>query len=102
MYDPSLDLVVEAADGVFAACTICWVDPVNRIGVFEPVGVRSAFRRRGLARGLTLEGLRRLRERGMRTAHVATADFNHPARATYESCGFAVIEEEHTYLKHGL
>ncbi len=49
LYDPALDLVVEAADGTYAA-TIGWSDPVNGIGLFEPAGTRSAFRRQGRAR----------------------------------------------------
>ena len=99
LYDPALDLVVQAADGTYAACTIGWSDPANGIGLFEPVGTRSAFRRQGLGRALTLEGMQRFRDRGLHTAHIGTANFNHPARATYESAGFVVLEEEHVYVK---
>ena len=99
LYDPALDLVVETANGAYAACTIGWADVANGIGLFEPVGTRPAFRKQGLARALTYEGMRRFRERGLRTAHIGTANFNHPARATYESAGFVVLEEEHVYVK---
>jgi hypothetical protein len=85
VYDPSLDILVEAEDGTFVANTICWADAGSGIGIFEPVGALSAYRRRGLARFAMLEGLRRLKARGMRWAVVGTAHFNAPAITTYSS-----------------
>jgi hypothetical protein len=36
LYRADMHLVVVAPDGRIAAECICWVDPVNSIGVFEP------------------------------------------------------------------
>jgi GNAT superfamily N-acetyltransferase len=85
VYDPALDILVEADSGEFVASTICWADPASGIGIFEPVGAHAKYRRRGLARFAMLEGLRRLKARGMAWAGVGTAHFNAPAIAAYSS-----------------
>jgi GNAT superfamily N-acetyltransferase len=85
LYDPSLDILVEAEDGTFVANTICWADAGSGIAIFEPVGTHPAYRQRGLARFAMLEGLRRLKARGLRWAGVGTAHFNAPAIKTYGS-----------------
>ncbi|MBP7649606.1 MAG: GNAT family N-acetyltransferase [Phenylobacterium sp.] len=91
-YDPSLDILVEAPGGRLAGGSLCWADPVSGMGTFEPVGTHVDFRGLGLARAATLEGLRRLKARGLRHARVSTAHFNAPAIATYRSAGFEVID----------
>ena len=106
-YDPQLDLMVMAPDGTPAAGCICWVDPVNRVGLFEPVGTRPQFRRLGLATALMLGGLERLRERGMQAALVTGP---HPgkeeestaftsSRFVYEAVGFQLLCRTGLYHK---
>jgi GNAT superfamily N-acetyltransferase len=85
-YRESLDCVVEAPDGRFAAYCLCWPDDENRVGEFEPVGVRSDFRRRGLGAAVCTFALQRLHEEGGRQAIVYCA--TEPACALYESVGF--------------
>jgi ribosomal protein S18 acetylase RimI-like enzyme len=85
-YRASLDCVVEAPDGSFAAYCLIWPDDENRIGELEPVGVREEFRRRGLGAAVCTFALRRLHEEGGRGAIVYCA--NEPACALYESIGF--------------
>jgi mycothiol synthase len=92
IYRRDLDLVAVAPDGSFAAFCIVWYDAVLQIGVFEPVGCHSAHRRRGLARAVMVEGLRRLIELGARTAHVTSLAGNRPAEDLYESLGFGVLD----------
>ncbi|HLZ83098.1 MAG TPA: GNAT family N-acetyltransferase [Caulobacteraceae bacterium] len=94
VYDPGLDILLQAPDGGLVANCICWEDAHSGIGVFEPVGTHAAFRGRGLARQAILEGCRRLRARGHRWARVGTAHFNAPAISAYRSCGFE--EYDHT------
>jgi len=98
-YDPALDLVVETPSGDLVSNCICWVDEQSRVGNFEPVGTSSLYRDRGIARAATLEGLGRLRERGMTFARVTTAHFNLPAIATYLSCGFEIIDRTYWWTK---
>lgn len=97
LYRPELDLVVVSPEGEFAAYCICWYDPNARIGEFEPVGTRPAYRRRGLGRALMFAGQRRLRNLGARTAIVLTSGDNAPAIALYESAGFRLMDRDLLY-----
>lgn len=87
-YRESLDCVVEAPNGRFAAYCLCWPDDEHRVGEFEPVGVRAEFRRRGLGAAVCTFALRRLHEEGGRQAIVYCAPA--PACALYESLGFRI------------
>jgi ribosomal protein S18 acetylase RimI-like enzyme len=98
-YEFQLDVVAVAADRVIAAYVNCWLDPVNGIGDFGPVGARPAFRRRGLTRAVLCEGLRRMRARGMDRACVSTGVANIAARALYESVGFTVVNRYLDYAR---
>jgi ribosomal protein S18 acetylase RimI-like enzyme len=87
-YRPDLDLVVVAPDGRVAAFAILWLGPATedrREGQFEPVGTRPEFRRRGLARALLLDGMRRLRAAGATHALVETEDTRVAANHLYRS-----------------
>jgi len=85
-YRASLDCVVEAPDGRFAAYVLAWPDDENRTGLFEPVGTREEFRRRGLGAAVCTFALRRLYEQGLRCAVVVCE--SDAACALYESVGF--------------
>ncbi|HZS23640.1 MAG TPA: GNAT family N-acetyltransferase [Gaiellaceae bacterium] len=85
-YRGSLDCVVEAPDGRFAAYVLAWPDDENGTALFEPVGTREEFRRKGLGAAVCTFALRRLHEEGLRRAIVGCqTDF---ACALYESLGF--------------
>jgi GNAT superfamily N-acetyltransferase len=106
-YDPQLDLMIIAPDGTPAAGCVCWVDPVNRVGLFEPLGTRPQFRRQGLATALMLDGIERLRERGMEAAlvvgeHPGTEEQNTEftsSRFVYEAVGFQLLCRTSLYHK---
>lgn len=85
-YRSSLDCVVEAPDGRFAAYVLAWPDDENGVGLFEPVGTREEFRRMGLGAAVCTFALRRLHEEGLRRAIVGC--MTDPACALYESVGF--------------
>ena len=53
----------------------------------EPLGTRPAFRRRGLARAIVDEVIRRGAERGATSVMVWGISTNAPAVALYESAG---------------
>lgn len=83
----SLDCVVVAPDGGIAAYCLVWPDDENRVGELEPVGVRPAFRRRGLGAAVCTYALARLWDEGGRQAVVYC--HTDEACALYVSIGFA-------------
>src|SRR3954452_6771336 len=85
-YRASLDCVVEAPDGRFAAYCLVWPDDENRVGELEPVGVRDEFRRRGLGAAVCTFALSRWHEEGGRQAIVYCV--SDAACGLYESIGF--------------
>jgi GNAT superfamily N-acetyltransferase len=100
-YHRRLDLVAVADDGVIAAYANGWLDPVNRLGDFGPVGARAAYRRRGFTRAVLVEGLRRMRESGMLRACVSTQAANTAAIGLYRSVGFELENQTFEYERPG-
>jgi ribosomal protein S18 acetylase RimI-like enzyme len=100
VYDQELDVVLEDSSGRFLSYCIGWLDVANGFGHFEPVGCRPDFTGRGYARAVTIEGMARMRARGMHTALVATAGVNKRARVLYPSCGFIEVDRAHHYTKN--
>ena len=98
-YAYELDIVLEAADGSFAAAATCWADPVGSIGEFEPVGVHPDHQRRGLGRVIMRHGLRLMRAAGLRDAIVFSLRSNAPSEALYRSAGFHEVALHRRFTK---
>jgi len=98
-YVPEHDLVVASPDGRFAAFCIIWTDPLNRVGLFEPVGTHPDFQRLGLGKAVMAEGLRRLQAQGMRSAIVGAEHDNPAALRLYQSLDFLVVNKICTYAR---
>lgn len=99
VYKRERDLAAVAPDGRIAAFAIWWPDDVNGVGLFEPVGAHPDFQRRGLGRAVVLEGLRRMRARGLARAIVCSEADNPGAVALYEACGFRAVNRLLLYEK---
>jgi mycothiol synthase len=97
-YREDLDLVVVAPDGSFASYCIIWFGEENRIGWYEPVGTHPAHRRRGLAKGMMCEGLRRLAALGATQAYVGVGT-GEAANRLYESVGFSEEMRDYHWQK---
>jgi ribosomal protein S18 acetylase RimI-like enzyme len=97
-YHRDLDVVTVTPQGVIAAYVNGWIDPVNRIGDFGPVGARPAHRRQGLTRAALLEGLRRMQARGMEQMCISTGLSNPAARHLYESIVFKIVNRNLDYV----
>jgi ribosomal protein S18 acetylase RimI-like enzyme len=98
-YRRDLDVVTVAADGAMAAYVNGWVDPLNRIGDFGPVGALSAYRRQGLTRAALLESLHRMQALGMERVCISTGVSNDAAIRLYESIGFRIVNRYLDYVK---
>lgn len=96
---PELDLVAVAPDGTIAAYCICWYDPLNRIGEFEPVGARDCFRRQGYGLALMHEGLRRFQDLGAQEVIVLSSATNAASYGLYSRSGFTVAGQYHSYAR---
>jgi hypothetical protein len=64
LYDPELDLLVQAPDGNVVAYGLFWADPVTGVGLVEPMRTEEWHWRKGLARHVLTTGLQRLAARG--------------------------------------
>ena len=86
LYDPSLDLAVENADGRVAGYALFWFDPTTLVGLVEPMRVEDEYQRQGLARLLLTTGLDRLARKGAQRLKVGFE--TDAARSLYLGVGF--------------
>jgi mycothiol synthase len=105
--DIDTDLWVVAWDGDAIAGVVqnwIWRDENAALGVrrgwLEHISVRRPWRRRGLARAITAESLRRLRAAGMTEAMLGV-DAENPTGALglYEGLGFEVAQRSSAYIR---
>jgi mycothiol synthase len=103
--DTSLWAVAWAGDEVAGVVeNWIWADENAQLGVergwLEKVSVRRPFRRKGLARALVAESLRRFRDAGM-TDGMLGVDATNPLGALplYEGVGFEVARRERAYRR---
>jgi ribosomal protein S18 acetylase RimI-like enzyme len=106
LYRQALDLVIEAPVDApsrnspdpetgepatcFAAYTIVWFDPVNRLGLFEPVGTHPQHRRKGLGRALLAAGMRELQALGASMAYINSNNADSQGAKLYRAAGFSI------------
>jgi mycothiol synthase len=101
------DLWVVAWDGDQIAGVVedwIWIEENDDLGVkrgwLERISVRRAWRRRGLARAITAESLRRLRDAGMEEAMLGVDAQNaNGALALYENFGFRISSRAAAYRR---
>lgn len=100
-YDPALDLLVVDPIGRLAAFCVCTLDPNSegREGFTDPIGTHPAFRGKGFARALLLEGMHRLQARGVQTVHLDTTADNPAMLAAARSAGYGVEKTKFWFSK---
>ncbi len=99
LYDPELDLLVEAPNGDAAGYALFWPDPVTRVGLVEPMRVETAYQRLGLARHLLTAGIDGLAARGCTRLKVSYSDENPAARNLYLGAGFVSESTSRVYRR---
>ncbi len=100
LYRRDLDLVAVATDASIAAFCTIWFDDVTRSAYFEPVACVPAHQRRGLAKAVMTEGLRRLQHMGATRAFVG--GYSRAANALYRSVMGTDHELYEVWLKEWL
>jgi len=98
-YQRDLDVVTVTPRGVIASYVNGWIDPLNRIGDFGPVGARLEYRQQGLTRLALLESLRRMKSNGMNRVCISTGVTNTPAINLYASIGFTGVNKYLDYVR---
>jgi predicted N-acetyltransferase YhbS len=97
LYDPTLDLAIEDADGTPAGYALFWFDPTTSVGLLEPMRVEDEYQRRGLARMLLTNGLDRLARKGARRLKVGFE--TDAARDLYCGAGFVQMSVDRRLIR---
>jgi ribosomal protein S18 acetylase RimI-like enzyme len=101
--DPDLWVVAWDGDEIVGAVLNSVQDPNDdgrRLGYLDSVAVRRPWRRRGVARAMVAESLRRMRDRGATSAGLGVdAQNDNRALELYESAGFRVTATEYEYRR---
>ncbi len=104
-YERGLDLVVTAPGGELVGYCVCTINKGEniltgrKVGFCDPIAVHPDYQRRGLAQALLVEGMCRLRERGMEVAALGTSSENDAAIRVYEAAGFRVVSRRGWYRR---
>ncbi len=98
-YRADLDFGVVQAGGRVVASATAWLDEVNGVGLFEPVGVDPEFRGLGLSRALCYAALHALKAAGATLATVKPrGDLDYPVpRQAYRKMGFVSEGRQYVY-----
>lgn len=96
-YQESLDIVLATPENTFVAYCICWYDPINHYGLFEPVGTRKIHHGKGFGKQVMFEGLRRMKALGAERASVISAGNNPSATGLYHSIGMQTVDKSTLY-----
>jgi len=99
IYVPEHEIFVMSPDEQVAAYCIVWIDPITKIGHFEPVGTHPDFQRKGFGKNLLYDAMIRLKSEGMTAADVCTNYDNTAAIHLYEAVGFKLSKRLFTYKK---
>lgn len=98
-YKQDLDLVTVTTDGTFASFCTFRVDPISRITSLEPMGTHPNYRRRGLAKALIYEGLRRAMKYNPSLFYIGGAADTPAANRLNDSVGFSEKYAYHCWHK---
>jgi ribosomal protein S18 acetylase RimI-like enzyme len=98
-YAPEREMLVIAPDGRFAAFCVYWLDAVNKLGFFEPVGTHRDFQRKGLGKALMSHTLCLMKEQVMQQALIGHETDNPASSNLYASLGFKLHRRVFSYSR---
>lgn len=98
-YHEDLDIVAVDPDGEFAAFCTARIDPLSKIAELEPVGTHPDHRKRGLAKAVICESLKRLEKYKPSAVVILGAAPTDGARRLYESMGFVNEGARHHWFQ---
>lgn len=98
-YQEDLDIVAVDPDGKFAAFCTARIDPLSKIAELEPVGTHPDHRKRGLAKAVICESLKRLEKYKPSAVVILGAAPTDGARRLYESVGFVNEGARHYWFQ---
>jgi ribosomal protein S18 acetylase RimI-like enzyme len=99
-YRNALDLALTAEAGELCGFCVAWLrerKPGERVGQIEPLGIKQAYRGRGLSQALLAEAVQRLRDDGAGRIYVETDEQRESAMAAYRAMGFEVTRQVRVY-----
>jgi ribosomal protein S18 acetylase RimI-like enzyme len=98
-YLPELDLVVINSEGKCTAYCTGWIEQYDSsLGFIEPMGTHSDYRRLGLARALAKECFKRLNEKGVKLATIASNAEPDISNHLYDSLQPSVKKSGYDYV----
>lgn len=98
-YHEDLDIVAVDPYGEFAAFCTARIDPLSKIAELEPVGTHPDHRKRGLAKAVICESLKRLEKYRPSAVVILGAAPTGQARRLYESMGFVNEGARHYWFQ---
>lgn len=90
-YRKDFDLVCVDRNLQIAAFTTIWIDEVNQVAIFEPVGCHSDHQRKGLGKAVMSYGLFQLEKQGIKKAFVMAHTSESAGAKLYQSLGFRIL-----------
>ena len=98
-YAPEREFIIIAPDGTFAGFCVTWLDEINKVGLFEPVGIHEDYRQRGLGKALMIHAMHNMKAKGMVYTEVCYGVDNVPAQKLYTSLGFEIQHHIHDWKR---
>jgi GNAT superfamily N-acetyltransferase len=97
LYRRDLDIVAATASDEIASFATFWYDDATRTAYIEPVGTMPEHQRRGLARAVITEGLRRVQWMGAKRAFVG--GYEPAANSLYSSVLSPACDRSEQWIK---
>ncbi len=97
-YEMTLDLLVLAPNGSFAAYCTCEVENEDK-GSTDPIAVHPSYQAKGIGKAILTKGLEALKAKHISKVYLGTSSRNTAMMQLAESVGFRVVSEKLWFAK---